>query len=259
MRLPDFVIVGAQKAGTTAVLNTLVCHPDIGGADPFVRKMPGRRFPWRRRQERVITEPHFFTYRWDRGTDWYRSLFTSDAAVVGERTPAVLHHAEARRRLRTVIPYAKLIVLLRDPVARAYSHWNHYGQTRGPAGRATWVGESFDDAMRADRDWMFTRSRYGTHLDALFADFPRHQVFVGISERIRNEPQPEYDRLFDFLGVHRRPVAELTPRQTHTRRYTTPLDTTTKRRWDRSFAEEVGRVRTLLGDPLPEWPTAPAG
>ncbi len=102
---PAFVIVGAQRGGTTSLYRYLAAHP---GVLPASRK-----------------ELHYFTNRHDRGPDWYRSQFppTPPGTITGESTPYYLFHPHAPRRLHAFAPDVKLIVLLRNPVDRAYSHY----------------------------------------------------------------------------------------------------------------------------------------
>lgn len=115
--LPDFLIVGAKKCGTTALYSYLTQHPSIA---PALQK-----------------EIYYFNALHGRGTLWYRSHFptvmasrralraTGQALLTGEATPDYLFHARCARLIEQALPDAKLIVLLRNPVDRAYSFYNH--------------------------------------------------------------------------------------------------------------------------------------
>ena len=114
--LPDFVILGAQKAGTTSLYAYLCAHPDVRAA---ARK-----------------EVHYFDLNYARGATWYRSMFPLAAGLarerrggrrvlVGEASPYYLFYPLAAERAGAVVPSAQLIVLLRDPVERAWSHYRH--------------------------------------------------------------------------------------------------------------------------------------
>ncbi|MET0607965.1 MAG: sulfotransferase domain-containing protein, partial [Gaiellaceae bacterium] len=107
--LPDFLVLGAQKAGTTALYEYLRRHPQISGPS------------WK--------EVSFFDRHWARGESWYRGNFPNVARTrgkhVGEASPSYVFHPLAPRRVQEVVPEARLIVLVRNPVDRALSQYNH--------------------------------------------------------------------------------------------------------------------------------------
>lgn len=113
--LPDFVIIGGQRCGTTSLYYYLLRHPCIA---PSCTK-----------------EIHFFDYHFAQGLDWYRAQFPmmmqkylarqirKRALITGEASPSYIFHPHAPTRMAQLLPYAKIIVLLRNPVDRAYSHY----------------------------------------------------------------------------------------------------------------------------------------
>lgn len=114
--MPDFVIIGAQKCGTTFLYNLLARHPHV---EPATKK-----------------EIHYFDHRSGKGPRWYRSHFPLPArkegrrTITGESTPYYLFHPHAARRMARVVPEARLIAVLRNPADRAYSHY-HQEASRG--------------------------------------------------------------------------------------------------------------------------------
>src|SRR5215218_568230 len=108
-RLPDYLVIGAQRAGTTTFYALLRMHPLIDRAQ---RK-----------------ELHFFDRDYEKGEAYYRSLFpprttiNGRPTITGEATPYYLYHPLVAQRAHALVPHAKLFVLLRNPVDRAYSHW----------------------------------------------------------------------------------------------------------------------------------------
>ncbi|MEL6890814.1 MAG: sulfotransferase domain-containing protein [Actinomycetota bacterium] len=105
---PSLIIVGAQKAGTTYLFHQLALHPDV--ATPLTKEL------------------HFFDDRYDRGLGWYLGHFPSadhGAALTLEASPGYLFHPHALRRLADDLPDVRIVVLLRDPIKRAYSHFLH--------------------------------------------------------------------------------------------------------------------------------------
>jgi hypothetical protein len=204
--LPDFFVIGAPKAGTTALHAALAAHPGLF--------MSG------------VKEPKFFltdgpppsrgggpgdvqTYRehvWRRAE--YEALFAAapSGALRGESTPFYLYSQPAQERIKALIPHAKLIVILRDPVERAHSNWTHlWSAGLEPIGdfvRACAEEDARIAAGWADF-WHYTRlGKYGEQLDSLFLRFPREQVFILRYRALIDDPAQALDDICGFLGVH---------------------------------------------------------
>ncbi len=128
--LPDFLIIGAQKSGTTSLYDLLTQHPHVERA--------------------ALKELNYFDRHFEKGVEWYRSQFRlprlneERKPITGEATPDYLFYPDAAKRAAQVVPQARLIVLLRNPVDRAYSHYHH--QIR--KGRET-LG--FEEAIEAEQ------------------------------------------------------------------------------------------------------------
>jgi len=179
--LPDFVILGAQKSGTTTLYTQLARHPAVF---PALRK-----------------EVHYFDAS-PRPIEWYRAFFPRRRAmearaanvgnaVTGEATPFYLFHPSAPARLRAAVPHARLLVVLRDPVERAVSGYHHavrMGDETRPidvaldpanaevlADAAQWYD---DPACPARRRGYLPRGRYAEQLERWFAALSRDQVLV---------------------------------------------------------------------------------
>jgi hypothetical protein len=196
--LPDFLILGAQKAGTTALYDYLYRHPAISGPS------------WK--------EVGFFDLHWWRGERWYRGHFPRGArAPVGEASPSYLFHPEAPQRVRSLVPDARLIAILRDPVDRAFSHYQHEvalgreplsfedaldreeARTRGEVERMLADPRSFSHAW-----WNWTyraRGLYAQQLERWLAVFPRDQLLVLLTEELAAAPAETYARVLEFLGA----------------------------------------------------------
>ncbi len=126
--LPDVVIVGAMKAGTTSLYHYLCQHPNVSGA-------------WSK-------EVHYFDENYDRNPMWYRSnfsLYGGDISV--EATPRYLFDEETLWRMSVLLPDVTVIALLREPVSRAFSHYKHVRRGMGKWGTDH---RSFQEAARAD-------------------------------------------------------------------------------------------------------------
>jgi hypothetical protein len=215
MALPDFLVIGAPKAGTTALHTALARHPGL-----YLSR---------------VKEPKFFltdgpppdrggpgdaqTYRehvWRR--EDYEALFSAAPAgtLRGESTPFYLYDLAAQRRIRDLIPDVRLIVILRDPVERAHSNWTHlWSAGREPAGDFLRACAEEDRRVAAGWSafWHYLRlGRYGEQLDHLFTLFPREQVLVFRYIRLLDEPARVLDEICAFLGVDQGIISEI-PRE----------------------------------------------
>jgi Sulfotransferase family len=215
MTLPDFLIIGAPKAGTTALHAALSRHPQL-----FMS---------------AVKEPKFFltdgppptrggpgdvqTYRehiWRR--EDYEALFAGApaGALRGESTPFYLYDRAAQRRIRALIPRARLLVILRDPVERAHSNWTHlWSAGLEPVG--DFVRACAEEDRRAAAGWAafwhYTRlGRYGEQLSDLYTVFPASQVFVLRYRALVDDPRRTLDDICAFLGVRTGLVHEV-PRE----------------------------------------------
>jgi hypothetical protein len=203
--LPDFLVIGAPKAGTTALHAALDRHPALylspvkepkffltDGPPPTRGGGPGDVTTWR---EHV----------WRR--EDYEALFAPAAAGLlrGESTPFYLYDRQAQRRIRELIPSAKLIAILRDPVERAHSNWAHLWSA-GLDPEGDFVRACADEDRRIAAGWAqfwhYTRlGRYGEQLEHLYLSFPREQVLVLRYRDLVDAPTWTLDRICAFLGV----------------------------------------------------------
>jgi hypothetical protein len=184
-RLPDFVIVGAMKAGTTSLSAWLRAHPQV-----FVPQQK---------------ELHFFDTFWSRGVDWYRSLFAGapEGALLGEATPNYMVIEHWVERMASVVPDARLIAVLRHPVDRAWSHYRH-SVTRGDELRP--LAEAIDDERASDpQDWrskgVLARGRYLEQLQVLTRFYDRARIHVSLFDDLKAEPTLFFASVCRFLGV----------------------------------------------------------
>lgn len=186
----DFAVVGAQKAGSTYLLESLRNHPDIF--------MP--------RSEVAHFEDGLFEHAGP--GDFNRHFIDADEAqVVGFKRPNLLGLPSMARRLRTLLGDLRIIVILRDPVDRAISGYFHYMSTgllpvlpadEGLSRLLDRGGDAFPGFPRAEE--VLTFGLYGHHLDSYLERFPRSKVKVISLESLR-DPRPGLHDLYRFLGV----------------------------------------------------------
>lgn len=205
MRNPDFIIVGAQKAGTTAAARNLDLHPSISmfrGVTCFGQK-----------------EIEFFNQHWNMGGDWYRSHFDGSNRLLGEKTAELLHRTICHHRMHLTCPDAKLVVILRSPVERAFSQWRMAVFHKGDEQRSfeeviEHEMRQIDDPQYLDhfseccegetstwRQGYVLKGMYARQLKSLLGFFPSSQVLVLIAEKILCNMDAEYAKLMEFLGV----------------------------------------------------------
>jgi hypothetical protein len=176
--LPTFVVIGAMKAGTTTLATHLDGHPEVFMSRP--------------------KEPQFFSQRWDRGLEWYEQLFekAGDAVARGEASTTYTKlpmHPEAADRMAAIIPDARLIYLVRDPVDRMRSHWLH----RVHEGEET---RPIEQALREEPRYT-NRSRYAMQVEQYLKRFPRQHLCILQAEDMYADPAQALPNVFRFLGV----------------------------------------------------------
>jgi len=243
--LPDFLILGAQKAGTTALYAYLRWHPEITGPS--------------------FKEVSFFDRHYVKGERWYRAhMPVRRRSLVGEASPSYLFHPLAPERVAGMLPGARLIALLRNPVDRAFSHYQHeVALGREPLSFEDAVDRE-DERMQGElermlRDpsyfslawWNYTyvaRGRYAEQLERWFAAFPREQLLVLFTEELSADTAATYRRVLDFLGVTARDL-ESYPR-IFDRDYA-DMNPGTRARLDKEFEDPNRRLASLLGRDLP--------
>ena len=192
--LPNFIIVGAAKSGTTSLARWLGDHPDV--------YIPPAKELYFFEQDEV----------WERGVDWYRGRFAGadGAAAIGEATPNYMFRAEAAERMAAVVPDARIIALLREPGDRAHSHYWHWRWRMARERRAfadavrdemARPRRAFDDpGNRLDPQYL-ARGRYLPQLERLCRHFPRESVHVGLLDDLEARPAQTFAEVCRFLGI----------------------------------------------------------
>jgi len=178
--LPNVLIIGAMKAGTSSLHHYMDLHPEISMSQQ--------------------KELRFFDKArvWNQGVEWYKSNFVGQAKVFGEATPAYTdypRHNEVPRKIFSVIPDVKLIYIVRDPVDRMVSEYIH----RKSKGRER---RSFEKAMSdVNGPLYFKRSMYFLQLEQYLEFFSKENILVVISEQLFTSPRKTMEQVFQFVGV----------------------------------------------------------
>jgi Sulfotransferase family len=205
--LPDFLVIGAPKAGSTAVHKALVQHPELFLSNPKEPKFfltdgqrPGRD------SHRGPGDAHS-AQNWVWRRDRYERLFDDapQGVLRGESTPFYLWDRAAHLRIRALIPDVKMIAIIRDPIDRAYSNWTHLWsdglETEPDFGTACEL-EPRRTARGYAPFWRYLElGRYGEQLEHLFSVFPHEQVHVLRYRQLVDDPEHMLDAITSFLGV----------------------------------------------------------
>jgi hypothetical protein len=184
-RLPTFLIVGAPKSGTTALAAYLAEHPEV-----FVS---------------AEKELHFFDDNFDRGLDWYRSNFAQagGARAVGEATPTYYLEARTLERMAGVVPDARLIALVRNPIEAA---WSNYWMQRSLG----FERRSFEEALRDEREdrrydhyvvHYVAPGRYAELLRRMCEPYPGDALLVKLFEDLRDTPDATFAEVCRHIRV----------------------------------------------------------
>jgi hypothetical protein len=206
-RLPHFVIAGAPKAGTTALHAALATHPGLYLSpvkEPKYYLTDGRPPP--RGGQRGPGDAHS-AQEWIWRREDYRALFAGapGAAVRGESTPFYLYDRAAQARLAADVPDVKVVVVVRDPVDRAWSNWVHL-RSDGLEPEADFRAAVALEERRVAEGWApFWHyrglGRYGEQLRDLYRHVPREQVVLLRYRQLVDAPRETLDRVSAFLGV----------------------------------------------------------
>lgn len=258
--LPDYLIIGTKRGGTTSLARWLLEHPDVRPLFPA-------------RETRKGT--YYFDVNHARGEAWYRSHFPTRIAhdrrqgraghplLLGEATPYYLHHPHAPARAAQLVPQAKVIALLRHPVDRAQGHWaervRQGVETLGfpeavEAEPARLAGE--EERMVADpryvsfahQHWSYVdQGRYARGLGRWFDAYPRHQVLVLRSEDLYADPAATYDQVLSFLGLSNHRPSSL---KGHNRSANDEIEPGLRAHLQAVLAPDIEQTETLLGRDL---------
>jgi hypothetical protein len=230
--LPNLIVIGAQKCGTSGLHYYLSLHPEISVSQP--------------------KELNFFIAErnWPRGVDWYRGHFDPNAKVRSEASPnytAYPQHLEVPERMHSVVPEAKLLYMVRDPLDRIAAHWVHnYAKRREK-------GDLRTTLMHPNTSYL-TRSHYYAQLQRFLRLYPRDRVLVIEQEELRSQRLDTLQRVFEFAGVDAGfsdPGFATQRHRTSRKRRGTPLTRVLDRVDRRRGTVSARRFRALAGAVFP--------
>lgn len=175
MILPRFLGIGALKAGTTTLHAWLEAHPQVSLAE-------GRK------------EVMFFDRNWDRGVEWYAGHFAhAGTRVPGEVTPSYLFDPNAPARAASVVPDARLLLMLRDPIARLVSQHSFFVQETAYTGDLRTFLDDHPNAIE--------RGLYAAQIRRWLNHFPREALLTLLLEEASSDPEIAVARAYAHVGV----------------------------------------------------------
>jgi len=192
-KLPDFIICGFQKAGTTTIMEVLNQSSNIELTPNITKSYV------------YGDEAHFFDLHWEKGIEWYKKIFNNNGKLQGDKTPDYIIEKGFIKKMYSVVPNAKLIVVMRNPVTRAYSAYNHYNTyyNEGHKEVADWgwvAGESFLDNVKSfEKNPLISNGIYVDQLKNLFEFYPKDKVHIVVGEQMYKNGQEVFRGIFKFL------------------------------------------------------------
>jgi hypothetical protein len=231
--LPDFAIIGQRRCGTTFLYHLLSLHPHV---------------------ERALKkEPYFFSASFDEGVEWYRQYFPAPRmkegrmTITGEASP-LMANTRVPERMASVIPDARLIALLRDPVDRTYSDYQQVvrkGRETRPFEEAVGLDENGPD----DEAPYVMRSLYADQLQRWWEYFGKDQLLVLKSEELYESPAETLKVVLDFLGLPgwEPEASEVMPKKQNKGGYEGGMDPETRKRLEEYFRPHNRRLYDYLG------------
>lgn len=263
---PDFFIIGAMKSGTTSLFQYLNFHS--------------------RAESSLIKEPCYYSYNYGNGKAWYLSQFPKKSLLAPKKlyfdaSPVYLHDPAAPARMHADYPAARLIVICRDPIERAVSHYNYYSSKDSNFGKKPEnridersIEEAFDDDMNGREQRPFFRycrmSLYAQQMENFLQYYPRQQILFVDLKALESDVLNTLLRIADFIGLPDQEefrnistsedkvdsqasfqkVAEKQFKRFNTLEYDIPVSPALEARLREFFRHDVERLQAMAGMPF---------
>lgn len=198
MTLPNMLIAGAPRCGTTSIYRGLAIHPDIF--------FPEKKELW-----------FFYNQKeWQKGIEWYADQFKGhvNEKIIAEATPLYFCCQKSIKRISRVLPGVKILLVLRNPVDRAVSH---YWFNVKKSNESLSIDEALERDLSESREWKLPKGAlnyvgigmYDVHIQNILRYFKRNQVHTVIFEEMLNNQEKTFVEIYDFLGVQWKSVNSL--------------------------------------------------
>lgn len=239
--LPNLIVIGAMKCGTTALHRYLSLHPEVFMSEP-------KELNFFFGPERPDGTASWHAGNWHRGVEWYSARFRP-APVRGESSPGYTSPSfpEAAERMARVVPETRLVYAVRDPIERAVSQYLHH-RADGTEHRSP------EEALPDPQSQYLARSRFYERLIPYLARFPRERILIVTQEELLTDRRATLRKLYRFVGVD---DSVWTPE--HERRHNvareelTPPGEPLRRQLAAALSGDAHRLRELAGREFPGW------
>ncbi len=185
--LPNFLVIGSQKSGTTSIYHVLRQHPQVF--------MP----------ERKEVNFFFLEQEYRRGPHYYQSYFApapESARAIGEASPGYICHPQAPERIHKLLPEIKLILTVRNPIDRAYSqYWDNRRSLSEHRTFGQVLEEALEDTYHPSRLGYFSRGTYSQYIQRYVNLYPSEILLVLLFDDLRHSPGGFYRDIYQFLGI----------------------------------------------------------
>jgi hypothetical protein len=189
-RIIDFIIAGTMKGGTTAAIYNMTRHPDIS---------------------MVKEEIHYYDNKknFQKGVEWYKSHFDYSKKMTGDKNHDIMYEYSCLELVQAVNPQIKIIIFLRNPIERAYSHWKMTRDLfKNNNSFEYCVMNEINNRWGENRTGKISfwyhfvqRGFYYDQIQEMLKYFPIDNFYIAISEKVRNNMDKEYQKIFEFLGL----------------------------------------------------------
>ena len=240
---PTFICIGVQKSGTSSLINYLNQHPDI-----YMKK----------------GEPHFFDTTEPTASEIikYENTFDTTKLIVGEKTPSYNYLQFAIDRIYNYNPTIKLILILREPIARAFSQYNM---------NLTKTNKTLNDVkdeeimldfemeeniklseLQKNGNYYIIRGKYDEILLYILSKFPRENLYIGIAEEIKANKQKYYNEIIHFLGLKK--IDNINEKvDVNIIKYTRPIPKKLEKKLYDIYKPHNEKLYALLGRKINSW------
>ena len=240
---PTFLCIGVQKGGTTSLINYLSQHEDV-----YIK----------------CRESHFFdtTEPTKEEIIKYENSFDTNKKIIGEKTPSYNYLQFAMNRIYNYNPNIKLILILREPISRAYSQYNMCLQFLNKTLHDVSDSQLFSDFEKEENinlssitnngNYFIARGKYDEIITFILSKFPRKNLYIGISEEIKTNKQKYYNEILNFLGTTNTIDIDLN-KDTNIKLYARPIPKQLEKKLYTIYKSHNDNLYKILGRKIDSW------